>query len=121
MADTLDRRKKRRRQYYADRIMVNGRLIAPQGIHGVHSTYRNRGCRCELCSTAHRQRVARDRTRRHERTEANGGIAPTSTHGTNTYGNWRCRCEVCVTAWNTRIRGYRTSGEQSNGGSILSD
>lgn len=69
--------------------------------HGTDSTYVNHGCRCDLCRQAHSEYNRVFRYRRYERTAANGGVAPISSHGANTYRQWGCRCRTC-TDGNTR-------------------
>lgn len=99
----------RRDRNFARRRLINGRLVSPRGIHGTDGCYSNHGCRCESCSQAHAQGVADAKAARVAKTAANGGIAPTGTHGASTYANWRCRCQVCVDAWNTS--GYWMSAD----------
>lgn len=55
------------RQHYRDqRVLVDGRWTAPvpAELHGRWSTYSNRGCRCEPCSTTHTIFGNRSRERR---------------------------------------------------------
>ena len=61
--------------------------------HGGSGSLYQRGCRCDACKTANRDRVER---RRKERTPPPEGDAR---HGmASTYENWTCRCELCASA-----------------------
>lgn len=80
--------------------------------HGGSGTLYNQGCRCELCTEAHRVRMMlSNRTRFNERIRgANGDwYAPrASTHGTSsTYTNWGCRCDPCRAEAAVRNRAWR--------------
>lgn len=63
------------------------------GGHGPASTYTNWSCRCEACTTAHREAMRRQ-------SEARLSAPPSSIpHGTRSgYQNWGCRCEECLEA-----------------------
>lgn len=41
----------RRRQRYAQRHVVDGRLVHPDAPHGTPGSYQNWGCRCLECTT----------------------------------------------------------------------
>jgi len=47
----------RRRRFYAQRVLVGGRLVhpGPGTRHGVADTYKRLGCRCLPCCVAHSQ------------------------------------------------------------------
>jgi hypothetical protein len=64
--------------------------------HGA-AGYRNWGCKCDTCRIAFADEQKDQREYRYQRTEDNGGIAPTELHNASTYGNWGCRCIDCVT------------------------
>ncbi|MFE1731608.1 hypothetical protein ACFW6X_15815 [Streptomyces bacillaris] len=66
---------------------------APSAGCGTPSQYRRRGCRCEVCVTAHNARHAQGRRNRIARRDT-----ATFEHGINGYSNWNCRCDVCCTA-----------------------
>lgn len=54
------------RKRYAERMLINGRLVAPlpAGRHGRMVTYVKHGCRCDLCrDVAARSRAAYRRKR----------------------------------------------------------
>lgn len=55
-AEAGDSRSHRRRYWHAQRIRVNGRLVAPlpEGYHGKRHTYNYYGCQCDLCAKANR-------------------------------------------------------------------
>lgn len=64
--------------------------------HGVHSTYRNWGCRCKPCVQVNTVVVAQTRKALRERLLADPYAA---VHGLNsTYLNWGCRCRPCKDA-----------------------
>ena len=65
-------------------------------------TYRDSLCRCETCTTDHRDRVQRETRARRERLAA--GTAPPFEHGATAYTNWGCRCETCTEANKARCR-----------------
>lgn len=67
---------------------------APWAGCGSVAQYRSRGCRCEVCVTAHNARHAqgrRDRVARRDTADF--------AHGVNGYSNWNCRCPVCTSAF----------------------
>ncbi len=74
--------------------------------HGTGSRYSYHGCRCELCTEAHRNRAAE--TRRKRRAAVAAGTTPVP-HGTaNGYQNYYCRCDDCREAervWQRQRRG----------------
>jgi hypothetical protein len=47
--------KAQREERHAERVLVNGVLVAPlpSECHGKDGTYNNHGCRCAPCSEAH--------------------------------------------------------------------
>ena len=63
--------------------------------HGI-SRY-NRGCRCEVCRGANREKEARRRAKRREMV-ANGQMPDTVVHGRAAAINWGCKCEICTAA-----------------------
>jgi len=58
---------KRRRERAAQRVMIDGRLVAPVANHGLSSTYDNWACRCIPCSEARRRDDAYSRRRKAKR------------------------------------------------------
>lgn len=82
MAMTAEQMRTYRQRYYAERVLIDGRLVSPRGRHGVDSTYMNYGCRCEPCTIAmraynHRRRAryvrnALNRERQRQLNEAGG-------------------------------------------------
>lgn len=54
-----------RQRRAADRILVDGVLVAPVGEHGKDATYSNRLCRCEPCTQAHAAAARRRYQARH--------------------------------------------------------
>lgn len=77
--------------------------------------YSNDGCRCDICTAAHRENVRKARYRRAERLKADPTLAP---HGrATTYGNWMCRCDPCTKAWSqasvAQARSRRAEKEQA--------
>ena len=73
--------------------------------HGLASTYRSCGCRCDPCRAANTERTRIERQRREERL-ARGEV--TVQHGkTSTYTNYRCRCDDCRKAWSDYLAGHR--------------
>lgn len=85
-----------RKMRQAERVMVNGRLFAPNAsVHGTLGTYGNWGCRCEACTKA---ASAEGRNRHAKQTRKLAKALPPKTlkHGsTGAYRYWRCRCRVC--------------------------
>lgn len=119
----------RRERYFAQRHLVNGRLVAPvpEDQHGRRNTYSYYGCRCELCCMAARQwlrseaqqerrRVSRA-VRAARRVLVDGrpiAPVPTEQHGlANTYSYHLCRCETCTRAQNDRSRRYHTGPDMA--------
>lgn len=43
-----------RRKRYAQRVLIDGRLVFPGANHGTNSAYHSWGCRCVPCCDAHR-------------------------------------------------------------------
>ena len=66
--------------------------------HGIAATYRNEGCRCDLCRAANSARCARWRR------EVEGREPPA--HGYQGYVNYGCRCETCTAANSAACRAY---------------
>src|SRR5215469_3776079 len=69
--------------------------------HGVAATYRNEGCRCELCRKANSARCTRWRV------QADGREPPK--HGRAGYSNYGCRCEVCTEANKAAMKAYHAA------------
>jgi len=69
--------------------------------HGVAATYRNEGCRCELCRKANSARCTRWRA------QADGREPPE--HGRAGYSNYGCRCEVCTEANKAACKAYHAA------------
>jgi hypothetical protein len=71
--------------------------------HGTPSAY-NKGCSCDDCRAAHRERVNRSLARMRAR-----GLAPDDPrHGHhNTYKNWACRCDPCRAAHSAEMKRRR--------------
>jgi len=86
---------------------ANGGVYPGPIMHGAVAAYTNYGCRCQECTDSHLAAQKRMRANRIARTEANGGVAPTRTHGLATYFNWKCRCPVCVEATSQRGKELR--------------
>lgn len=74
--------------------------------HGANA-YSNRGCRCEVCTTGHRDRCREHRARRRAGLVDGRVVDPAIKHGAATYTNHGCRCEVCRSDWNTMLREHR--------------
>lgn len=55
-----------RHRRYADRTLIDGRLVHPTVEHGKRSSYANWGCRCIPCTEAHTGSVSRQRAARRE-------------------------------------------------------
>jgi len=75
--------------------------------HGLASTYRGYGCRCDECTRANTERTRLERADRFSRQP------PKGSHGkATTYSNWGCRCGRCRkanTAYNAPYaRAYQT-------------
>jgi hypothetical protein len=85
--------------------------------HGA-SAYRNHACRCEVCATGHRERMADNKRRRRQaRVFINGqwiAPLPDEQHGRySTYTNHSCRCDRCYAVNSARAAEYyrrRASG-----------
>jgi transcriptional regulator with XRE-family HTH domain len=63
-------------------------------LHGTPGNY-NRGCRCQRCRDAHRDRLKDWKRAAAETATADPSKVP---HGETGYKNWRCRCPVCKAA-----------------------
>lgn len=84
--------------------------------HGLASSYRAGGCRCEECCAANTERARRDRASRAARLAADPSLA---THGSAmTYLNWRCRCEKCVQAHSARMAAQRDQRKATGSGAL---
>jgi hypothetical protein len=71
------------------------------------------GCRCEVCTEAHRVYMAEVRERLHERP------IPRGSHGTkSTYNDWGCRCRRCTEAHCLYCKEYRESVKAALGMSV---
>lgn len=80
--------------------------------HGA-SGYRNYGCKCNICTDAHRERHKTERESRKRRLEADPSLAP---HGEkNTYLNWGCRCKECKSAWSIEMKRQSDIRKQARG------
>lgn len=109
-----DMNDKNRRDRYARRVLIDGRLIAPGSVrHGLNA-YTGHGCRCDVCLAGtkelRRQRFA-------ARISIDGRlVAPGSVrHGSaSTYSNHGCRCEPC-TAANTDMISRRRLRRKAEG------
>jgi len=66
--------------------------------HGTHSKY-VQGCRCELCTEAHRAYNAETRQNRKQ-------LEP-SEHGLTGYSDYGCRCPICTEANAAHVREWR--------------
>jgi hypothetical protein len=66
--------------------------------HGLYSSYKNHGCRCDLCRAANAENGLKRRTER--------SLAPDDPrHGKEaTYLNYACRCDPCAAAHAERDR-----------------
>jgi hypothetical protein len=109
----------------AERVLHNGRWVAPTNKHGTTYGYDSLYCRCEPCTNAIRQKnTKRRRDLRSQRIEIDGRLiapVPTEMHGKPaTYANHSCRCEACTIAYKEnydaprKIR-YRAEREVVNG------
>jgi len=102
------------RRKMAQRVLIDGRLVAPvpAEMHGKHSTYRQYGCKCAPCVEANRVTIAAQRTARlTERILIDGRLVapvPPEMHDRyTTYQNYGCRCIPCTTANSRKRRGDR--------------
>lgn len=78
--------------------------------HGTHSRYVY-GCRCEDCTKAASQSVARSRKQRFA--EPKDPNDPR--HGTaNFYGNHGCRCPKCTSAWAEDVKRGRHTRKRNS-------
>lgn len=59
-SEKYDRWKAGQARRYAQRVMVGGRLVHPNAVHGSNASYTGYGCRCVPCSESHT--VARRRS-----------------------------------------------------------
>lgn len=91
--------------------------------HGGSGSRYNAGCRCAVCTEAHRVRIGRRREqRRAGRVPVDGRMTATGRilvdgrvviqdapeHGRcSTYSNWSCRCAPCTDAWSGYYTQYR--------------
>lgn len=94
-----------RRGYAAKRAEDAEGHLPVEGIeHGQSMSYLHSRCRCEPCTQAHSERMARLKAQRRERLSRDPSIVE---HGlASTYGNWGCRCEPCVEAHFAAYRSY---------------
>lgn len=71
--------------------------------HGGSGRRYEDGCRCPVCTEAHRVRITRRRNeRRAGRVLVDGRLVAWQApeHGRrSTYSNWGCRCVLCALAW----------------------
>lgn len=108
---TLTRRRVANRQLAARLDSARAEWIARQE-HGTPRTYK-RGCRCDLCRAANKQRVLAWRA------ESYAKAIPPNAHGrASTYSNWGCRCAECTRAHSARCAEYarRRAAEARQGG-----
>lgn len=70
--------------------------------HGGTGSRYEQGCRCDVCTDAHRTRVRKRRYARMENREVVDGrlvAVDAPSHGkASTYKNWGCRCAPCTDA-----------------------
>jgi hypothetical protein len=52
--DKYTRWQEARQRRYAERVLIDGRLVYPGANHGTNSAYHSWGCRCIPCCDAHR-------------------------------------------------------------------
>lgn len=52
-SDRYDRARALMLKRHAERVLVDGRLVHPDCVHGEDASYRHYGCRCVPCSEAH--------------------------------------------------------------------
>lgn len=77
------------------------RKTPPGGFKHGESGYANYGCRCDICTQANTEKLARIRgNNADERIEVDGRmIHPLAKHGTlNGYQYYKCRCRACTDA-----------------------
>jgi hypothetical protein len=73
--------------------------------HGVAATYREGGCRCDLCRKANTAACVSERKTRTARAAADPTLV---VHGrAATYTNWGCRCMPCTAANSERCASYK--------------
>lgn len=78
-----------------------------------------RGCRCDGCRTASRNRQYRQKKIRQKRLAKDMTLA---NHGqASTYMNWGCRCEPCTTAHSARCVLYARRRRQNGGERLFPD
>jgi hypothetical protein len=87
--------------------------------HGGSGGRYSRGCRCLLCTEAHRKRSKRRRAERYAQRVWQDGrmvaVAPGLVHGSvNTNRNWGCKCEPCYQAHLAQMADY-TRKRRSHG------
>lgn len=63
-----------------------------------------RGCRCDGCRKANRERAQMVKASRVKRVRQGNVKAP---HGVSGYSNWDCRCPKCRKAWSEYLRERR--------------
>lgn len=98
---SVSRREQRRRFWYAARVEIDGRLVAPvrPELHGRYDTYVSYGCRCEQCVSGMKER----RHKRYALRVLVDGVLvaplPERRHGKRaTYNEHGCRCGLCSAA-----------------------
>jgi len=85
--------------------------------HGLVSTYRACGCRCDLCRSA--QAASMEAWRSQARAL---GLVP-NVHGRAGYANYGCRCQVCTEANKAACKAYhaRRKAEAAVGEALATD
>jgi hypothetical protein len=82
--------------------MAKSHPLAGGRTHGEARTY-DRGCHCDLCKKAHREKIARNRAERKARLEQG---FDSERHGRATTYDDGCRCPACSEAKVAYKRGY---------------
>jgi len=96
--------------------MVRRRPPENQWEHGVANTYKNYGCRCDLCKKANTE-YTREWYKRTQKTYQRKRIIKPEMHGTVTGYNYGCRCLPCRDNWASYQRSRRGGTAAKNPGS----